>query len=289
MHRPTRPFILATLAALLTVAACSRSGPKAQQYQLVGQVISVARDRSEVTVKHKDIPNFMPAMTMAYRVNDRTILTGIDAGDLITATLNVQDGNAWLSTIAKTGHAELAAGARPVTVMDVLQPGDAVPDDVLQDQDGAARKLSDWRGQAVAVTFIYTRCPLPNFCPLLDRNFAAVQRTVQSDAALRGRVHLLSVSFDPEHDTPAVLKAHANAKGADPRVWSYATAAPDVMEHFASRFGVSVIREQDPGQTITHNVRTAVIDPQGRVATIYGGYEWTPEQMVDALRHALKQ
>jgi protein SCO1/2 len=169
-----------------------------------------------------------------------------------------------------------------------MQPGDIVPDDVLQDQDGKHRRLSDWRGKVLAVTFVYTRCPLPNFCPLMERNFQAVQQAIQRDDELRGHVHLAMISFDPGHDTPAVLKERATARNADAAIWSYLTGTQAAIDHVCERFGVSAVQEDDPSRTFTHNLRTAVVDPLGRVATIYTGNEWTPEQMIDALKHALK-
>jgi protein SCO1/2 len=274
-----------TFLICLAIASCS--GEKARQYPVEGQIIGTSPDRLQLTINHKDIPNFMPAMTMAYHVKDRKDLDGIAAGDLVTATLVVNGSEFYLKDIRKTGHADLPPGARPIKAMDVMAPGDTVPDDALVDQTGAERKLSDWRGKALAVTFIYTRCPLPDFCPLMDRHFAAIQHAVSEDPALAGRVHLVSITFDPAHDTPSVLEAHAKGLHADPRVWTFLTGTPEAVDHVAERFGVSVIPENDPGQTITHNLRTEVIDPGGKVTTIYSGNEWTVDQMIDALKHAL--
>jgi len=277
--------VLGIVALCVLTAAC---GEKSQQYPVQGQIIAVSADHRQLTIDHKDIPNFMPAMTMAYYVKEPHDLDGIAAGDLATATLVVKGSEVFLTDIKKTGHAALPPGARPVKAMDVMAPGDTVPDDVLIDQAGAPRKLSEWRGKALAVTFIYTRCPLPDFCPLMDRNFAALQKRIASDASLEGRVHLVSISFDPGHDTPEILQSHANGLHADPRVWTFLTGAPDAIDHVAERFGVSVIHEKDPGQTVTHNLRTEVVDPKGRVTTIYSGNEWTVDQMIDALKHALQ-
>lgn len=274
-----------TLLICLAIAACS--GEQAQQYPVEGQIIGTSPERLQLTINHKDIPNFMPAMTMAYYVKDRKDLDGIAKGDLVTATLVVNGSDVYLKNIRKTGHADLPQGARPIKAMDVMAPGDTAPDDALVDQTGTAHKLSDWRGKALAVTFIYTRCPLPDFCPLMDRQFAAVQQAASKDPALAGRVHLVSITFDPAHDTPSVLAAHAKGLHADPRVWTFLTGTSDAIDHVAERFGVSVMPENDPGQTITHNLRTAVIDPQGKVTTIYSGNEWTVDQMIDALKHAL--
>ena len=278
--------VACAVVVFMALSACRSRG---QEYPVEGQVIGVSAEHTQLTIAHKDIPNFMPAMTMAYFVRNPHELDGLAPGDLATATLVADGSEIYLKNIKKTGHAALPAGAHPVKAMDVMNPGDTVPDDVLIDETGAPRKLSEWRGNALAVTFIYTRCPMPDFCPLMDRQFGAVQQAVGSDPALKDRVHLVSITFDPSHDTPAVLQTHAKGLHADPRVWTFLTGAPDAIDHVAERFGVSVTHEDDPAQTITHNLRTEVIDPKGRVATIYSGNEWTVGQMVDALKHALKE
>src|SRR5262249_43649371 len=147
--------------------------------------------------------------------------------------------DAHLEAIRKTGHASPPADAKPLRVMHVMQPGDEVPDDPLVDQTGAVRKLSDWRGRALAVTFVYTRCPLPDFCPAMDRGFSALQEAIKKDARLAARMHLVTVTFDPAYDTPAVIRRHADARGADPAVWSYLTGVQASIDHLTSRFGVS--------------------------------------------------
>ena len=244
---------------------------------------------TEITIKHEDIPGFMPAMTMAYFLKKDEKADGIGPGDLVTATLVADGSSLWLQDVRKTGHAPLPSDARPIRILDVMAPGDTVPDDRLVDQTGAERRFSSWRGQTVAVTFVYTRCPVPDFCPLMDRRFGELQRAIQSDATLAGTVHLASVSFDPRHDTPEAIKAHAKARGADPRVWSYLTGEPAVIDHLTSRFGVSVIEEHDTPESITHNLRTAVIDPSGRLVKFYTGNEWTVETLLADLRDARRQ
>lgn len=277
------PFVL---IAALSIVGCSAAPQGARQYRLRGQVVALVPDRHELTVKHGDIPGFMPAMTMAYRVKDAKLLDGLSRGDLISATLNVREADAWLSAIQRTGHAAVANTGAVPRVMDVLEPGEPVPDTVLQDQNGQPRRLTDWRGRAVAVTFVYTRCPMPDFCPLMERQFAEAQHRIESDSSLTDAIHLVAVSFDPEHDTPDVLTAHARAQGADPRVWTYLTGAPAAIEDVASRFGVSVMREQETAAALTHNLRTAVIDPRGRLVKIYSGNDWTPTTLVEDLREA---
>ena len=136
----------------------------------------------------------------------------------------------------------------------------------------------------MVVTFIYTRCPLPDFCPLLDRRFAAIQDAAAADPVLRGRVRLLSVSFDPDADTPEVLAAHATRVGALSD-WHFATAPRETVDRFAASLGVNVIREAD--RTVTHNLRTAVVGPDGRVAVLRSGNDWTADDVLADLRQAL--
>jgi protein SCO1/2 len=139
----------------------------------------------------------------------------------------------------------------------------------------------------VAITFIYTRCPVPTFCPMMDRHFAAVQRSMTADDKLKGRVKLLSVSFDPAYDTPKVLKAHARSLDANPALWSFLTGDRDEVDRFAARFGISVVRDVKDARDIAHNLRTAVVSPDGKLVKIYSGTDWTPEQVLADLTAAL--
>lgn len=279
-------FAAAPLAFCAAVAIVSPGCSRAREYELKGQVLAVDPARREITIKHGDIKGFMPGMTMPFTVKDPRLLEGRVAGDLVTATLVVRDANAYLSTIDKTGHSELSEPPPAVHALDVLREGAEVPDVEFVDETGARRRLSDWQGHTLAVTFIYTRCPLPDFCPLMDRNFAEVQRKVLENDSLAQRVRLLSVSFDPEHDTPAVLLDHARRAGADPRVWHFATGDLEKIAGFAEDFGVSVMRNGDDPGNIVHNLRTAVIGPDRRLITVLGGNEWKPADLLNALVQA---
>jgi protein SCO1 len=269
-------------------AGCRRE-PAARTYELTGQVLAVKPETREILVKHEDIPGFMPAMTMPYVVKDVALLRERAPGDLITATLVVEATLGYLTAITKTGSAPIPDEA-PTTIpaaagVELLRPGAAVPDTALIDQDEKQIALKDFAGFAAAITFIYTRCPLPQYCPLLDRRFADVQALVAKDPALAGKVRLLSVSFDPGFDRAPVLRNHARKLAADPSVWRFATAAAENVDRLAARFGVNVIREQDG--TITHNLRTAVIDPSGHVTAILENNAWAAEDVVRELKAAL--
>ena len=285
-----KPALLLAPFLPMFLAACS-SEP-AKTYPIHGQILAISRqtpgDRVEVTLSHGDIPGFMPAMTMPYGVKDPGAVSGLSAGDVIDATLVVLGNDVHLESIRKTGRAALPADATAVKAIDVMQPGDRVADAAMVDQTGATRKLSDWRGKVLAVTFVYTRCPLPDFCPLMDRHFGTLQQAIKKDPRLRDHAHVVSISFDPAHDTQPVMRAHATALGADPAVWSYLTGTPAAIETMTSRFGVSTIREKDSADTITHNLRTAIIDADGRLVKIYTGNDWTPEALLNDLRAQIR-
>jgi len=277
----------AALLILALVAGCADPPVPAERYPIEGQLLGVQLDTGQVLLKHGAVAGYMDAMTMPFQVADRASILERRPGDLVTATLVVEPTRAFLENVVKTGAAPLpeSATARPVAEgVHVLAPGDAVPTIALTNQAGQPASLASWTGAAGVVTFIYTRCPLPDFCPLMDRRFAEIQAAAKADAALAGRVRLLSVSFDPDFDTPAVLTAHAARVGAAPG-WHFATAPAAVVDRFAAEFGVNVIRETDG--TITHNLRTAVVGPDGRVAAVYSGNDWTSAELVADLRRAL--
>ena len=271
------------ILAAAVAASCSR-GPEPKQYELRGQVLGLKPESQEVLIKHEDIKGFMPGMTMPFKVKDGKVLTGIQAGDLVTATLVVADTDAYLSAITKTGHAQLEAPAASASSgFELLKEGETVPDQLLIDQDGKPRPMSAMRGHRVALTFTYTRCPMPNFCPLMDRNFQALQREVKKTPALAD-VRLVTVSFDPEFDTPPVLKAHAQRVEADPLIWTFVTGDRDEVERFAARFGVNIERAEQNPIDITHNLRTAIIDTEGRVVKVHTGNSWTPAEVLADLK-----
>ena len=270
------------IVGVLLAGACSPS--PAREYELRGQVLAVDPARQEITIKHEDIPRFMPGMTMAFKVADKNLLNGRVAGDLVKATLVVRDSDAHLRTLDRTGFAPVSA-TEPLP-MAMLTAGERISDATFVDEKGAARRLTDWRGKVLVVTFIYTRCPLPNFCPLMDRHFKIIQDDIRSETAL-SRVRLLSVSLDPRHDTPPVLARHAAKLLADPEVWSFLTGEADAIDTFAKQFGVSISRGSESDQDIVHNLRTAIIDGDGRLTTVLNGSEWTPSELLAAVRKVL--
>jgi protein SCO1/2 len=280
-RRVTAPALAIGILACAALTACR---PAERTYPLRGQVLAVNADRGEIAVKHDDIPGLMPGMVMFFKVADQRVLTERVAGDLIEATLAMTDRATVLRDVRKIGFSDLtpAVATAAASGFEMIKEGDPVPDQPFVDEAGRTRRFADWRGRAVAITFIYTRCPIPTFCPMMDRHFAAVQKTVRGTPALVDRVQLVSISFDPEHDTPAVLRAHAAKVGARPETWTFLTGPRDDIDRFATRFGVSLGR--DSPAEIAHNLRTAVVRPDGRLARVFTGNDWTPAQLLEALK-----
>jgi protein SCO1/2 len=280
--------VLSLFAALATTA-CTKPADR-RTFTLQGQVQSLDAPRKLVVVKHEEIKGFMPAMTMPYEVEDAKVIETLAPGDLINASLVVFSNGAHLTAIKKVGTAPLekppADVPNPPTAssgFELLRPGEAIPDGKFIDQDGKTRRFGAFKGSPVVMTFIYTKCPLPTFCPLMDRHFATLQKTLKTDPALEN-VKLVTVSFDPVTDTPPVLKKHARTLDADLTRWTFLTGDRDDIDQFAARFGVSVSRALNDARDITHNLRTVIIGADGRLVKVYTGNDWSPEQVLADLK-----
>jgi len=288
---------IALALALMACASCGRqetpaSAAPARHYVLKGVIESVDATRPSVTVVHESVPGYMDAMTMAFPVHDDPqVFAILRAGDKIEATLVVDGNRYWLEKIVTRGFvptpdpgvASASRSTGPVTPAPnrAIGIGDAFPDFELTDQTGHTVRLSQFRGEPVAVTFLYTRCPIATACPMTTAKFSKL------DAMLAEKKfgQLLTVTVDPEHDTPKVLADYAKKAGADPKRWKFLTGDPKAVAQVASRFGILYYPEH--GQ-IVHGQGVAVIDPKGRVATAYFGNDWQPEHILRDLEAARK-
>jgi protein SCO1/2 len=289
MPIPHRLLPLVLLAAL-AAPACKREVPPAagQRHPLKGKVVEVDLANRKVTVAHEDIPGFMPAMTMPFVVLDKdaALLQGVGPGDEITATLVAPDSRYWLEelVVVKKGTPDPNATAAPHA--NEPHPGDAMPDVSLVDQNGKPLRLADYQGKAVALTFVFTRCPLPDFCPLMMKKFAAAHAVLAKDAALESRTHLLTISFDTKHDTPEVLRAFGKPfqKTATPFMhWTLATGKEEAIRTLGGALELDYVEEN---RSFTHNLRTAVLDREGKLRRLFRGSDWTPEELVAELKAA---
>ncbi|HEX8473618.1 MAG TPA: SCO family protein [Pyrinomonadaceae bacterium] len=283
----TAPVIVAlTLLCVLSVACqTTPRDENAKRYELKGKVVSVDKSRQEVEIDHEEIPGLMEAMSMSFSLKEPDALEVMSAGDRIQATLVVTDGRYWLENPVVTKAPAKDANSSALNTLEP-QTGTEVPDFSLINQDGKSIRLQQYRDRALVLTFIYTRCPLPDYCTLMSTNFAEINRTLQKDMALGAKTHLLSVSIDPERDTPKVLKSYGAAHTENYNAerferWEFATGKPAEIKRMAQFFGLSYNAEKDE---IVHSLRTAIIAPGGRLHKIYRGNEWKPSEVVAELR-----
>jgi protein SCO1 len=284
-------ILLAVLPLIL--AGCKKSQPAgtaeqepagARHYQLVGKVVSIDTSQNSITVDSLAVPGFMDAMIMPYTVHSQNELVTLHPGDQITADIVVTDDGAYLQHIVVTkpaGGASATPQAAPTSEHDP-QPGEKVPDVVLINQDGKRIHLKSFKGDVVLVTFIYTRCPFPTYCPLVSQNFADIYATIRKNPALNAKVRLLSVSFDPEHDTPQVLREYAErfrgtTKGIPFARWEFTAVPRNELPDVAKFFGLYL--DTANGQII-HSLSTTVISPEGTVYKWYDDNTWKPSDLV---------
>jgi protein SCO1/2 len=284
--------ILLCLFTVALLAGCqfraSRANADEKTYAGKGQILHISDDRHLVTIRHDAIPGYMMAMTMDFPVRDEHLLDGMTPGDLVDFTLKVTQSDAWVAVVQRTGHANLSNDDSPLggSGKALIQRGQLLPDVSFVAEDGRTVKLSDFRGKIVVFTFFFTRCPLPNFCPLMNQNFAKARELLLSTPGAPRNWQFLSISFDPDFDRPQTLASYAPAyRGQNPDRWLFVAATPEALGQLASPLGLVVMRS---GNSISHNLRTVVVDPQGQLYRQYSDNLWTPEELVEAIREAGK-
>lgn len=283
-----RAFIFSALLFTcgFALAGCAKSAGAERRYPLKGKVVSVDRAGMKVVVEHEEIPGLMPAMEMPFPIKEPDVLRSIEGGDEIQATLVVDDLGYRLEqpfiTKALPGGAPAGGAAGPTEP----RPGVEVPDFKLVNQDGKPTNLRKSPGRAVLLTFIFTRCPQPDYCPLISSNFAEINREMEKDPALRDRARLLSVTIDPAYDTPKVLRSYGGGYtekyGTETfERWEFATGDPEEIGRLATFFGLSYKEEKEQ---IVHSLRTALVGADGRLVKLYRGNEWKPAEILNDIR-----
>lgn len=255
-------------------------------------VKTVLPRQRQLEVKHEEVPGFMPAMTMPFDVKDTNELAGLQPGQAVVFRLTVGDTEAWIDQIEKLGSPSTNSAAGVATTriardVELLAPGDPLPEYHLTNQFGRRISTADFQGQALAITFLFTRCPYPTYCPKMAAEFRAAQGALLASPSSPTNWHLLAISFDPEYDRPEVLKGYAEAHRYDPRHWSFATGALIDLTAIGEQFGLAFWR--DPGGSLNHNLRTAIIDAGGRVQTVIEGNTWTGEELAAELDRAARK
>jgi len=297
-----RPFSLLILGIIALIPACENSSRPGRSgadtntsasattnlviYQVKGVVADVTPEKNIVRIKHEAVPGYMGAMTMDFSVRDKKELEGLEAGYPVEFRMLVTDTDGWIDQIRKTGpKTNVLPTSGPVRIVREVEPlaeGDPLPDLTFTNQLGQAFSISQYKGQALAIEFLFTRCPFPTFCPLLANNFGEAQKALAEKAGGPTNWQLLTITFDPEFDTPAVLKNYAEMHRYDPKHWTFATGNLEQITTFGQQFGLAFWRDE-PNSLPNHNLRVAVINHDGRVRKIIVGNEWKSEELVDEM------
>ncbi len=288
-HKIARFFFL-SLFVCLSLSACKSAPPKAsdgaKRFEVKGKVVSANQGEHKVTIQHEEIKGYMDAMTMPFTLLDDWVYSELKPGAQIQATLVVDQGRTWLENPVVTNIADPNLVGKTEETEAEPSPGADVPNFTLVNQDGKKISFDKYRNQALVVTFIYTRCPLPDYCPLMSQNFQRIQQQVQQNPSLKDKTHLLSITVDPEFDKPKVLRDYgarylaANNPDAFNR-WEFATGSAKEVKQVAQFFGLNYWPEKDQ---IIHSLRTAIVTPDGKVAKVYRGNEWKPEEVMKDLQ-----
>jgi protein SCO1 len=267
--------------ASATTAPAKKSGR--QEFEVRGVVQEVKAADKEVVIKHEEIPNYMPAMTMPFEVKNTNELSGIASNDIVTFRMVVTDDDGWIENLTKIGvstnsNADLVRSrTRLVREVEPLAVGDKMPNYTFTNSLGEKVELKDFAGQAYAFTFIFTRCPFPTFCPRMNMNFETVYKELMAMPNAPTNWHLLSISFDPEFDTPQRLKEYSATYNPDPKKWSWVTGAMIDIDAITEQLGLVFTFENN---TYNHTLRTVVVDKNGVIRQIFWGNEWTPQELI---------
>ena len=267
-------------------ASCRRDRSNEKRYDLKGRVVVVEKDKQLVTISHEDIKGFMPAMTMPFTVPSESDLEILAPEDEVTATLVIDGSHSWLEQLIIVKQ---SANSSAMPTMVQAKEGDEVPNYTLRNQDDREIRLQNYRGKALLLTFIYTRCPIPDYCTLMSNNFAQVDRALGQDPEAYEKTHLLSISIDPAHDTPPVLRSYGAAhteryQNETFAHWEFAAANNNETRKMAEFFGLRYYPQKDE---IIHGLRTVIVTPQGKVAKIYTDNKWTPEEVIEELKKTI--
>lgn len=289
-------MVVHRLIPIAVALACMPFGIAAQRYPATGMAISVDAPKQNITISHEAIPGYMDAMAMPFRVTDATEMKGLKPGMKVAFTLVVDKDSSWIEQLHATefwSPERDPEQARRLSLIESitahsraqkLSVGQKVPDFSLTDQENRAVRLSQFSGKVVAINFVYTRCPLPDYCFRLSNNLAQLQKKFR-DRMGRDLI-LLTVTFDATHDTPSVMLKYAHIFDADMKAWHFLTGSPAEVKHVCSLFGVAAW--QDEG-ILTHSLHTVVIDRNGKLAADVEGNLYTAQQLGDLVEEVMKR
>ena len=281
-------LLLILIAGLGVAASCRRSSGNEKRYDLKGKVVIVEPEKHLVTIAHEEIKGYMPGMTMPFTVRNQSDMQMLVPNAEVTATLVVDGSHSWLEDLFVITKQE-AGGPLTASAVKAAKEGDEIPNYTLVNQDAKEIHIKNYRGKALLLTFIYTRCPFTDQCTLMSNNFAQIDRQLGQDPELYAKTHLLSISIDPAYDDPKVLRSYGAAhteryQNETFAHWEFATGTNEQVKEIAQYFGLNYFPEKDQ---IIHALRTAIVNPDGKVAKIYTGNEWKTDDVVAELKKSV--
>jgi protein SCO1/2 len=280
--QPRFPFLI---AACLSILGALPLMARDQVFSVGGTVRAPLDHTGHVTIAHDDIPGLMPAMTMRFAVADRTGAVTLKAGDRVHFQLHT-DGADWtVDSFAIVGHPAppLPAPSTRATIRR-LREGDRLPDFSCLTEDNQPLTAASLRGHPTLLTFIFTRCPVPEYCPAMALRFAQLQKAILAAPEFAGQARLLSITLDPAFDRPEILKAYSEAVGANPAVWQFATGDNEAIAALTKSFAVYTERN---GVTLEHTLCTALVGPDGRILQLWRGNGWKVDEVLAAFAAAV--
>lgn len=294
-------YLIIFLSTALILTACQKpatntsvASPTAKRFDFRGKVISIDKANKKATIEHQDIPGYMDAMTMEFPIRQDSVWDVLTPGSQVRADLVVDNANAqfWLENMSIS--AAPAGQPTPTVNQGFAQIDKPVPNFELTNQDGKKIHFNDFRGKALAVTFIYRECPLPDYCIKMSRNFSDAANEIKQDNLYKDKIRLLSISFDPARDTPEKLKQYGlgylgTASTPDFSVWQLAVGPDKDIRDIADFFGLQYQTDENDKTQINHSLVTAVISPEGKVTKIFTGNDWTPGDLLRELKATLPQ
>jgi protein SCO1/2 len=273
--------------ALLSCGRSTNSDERADHYDTRGVVRGFSPDRSTIEIQHENIPDFMPSMTMPFVTRDPKQIADLRTGDAISFRMAVAKKDFWIENVKKIRREDVNV-AEPKRTSPVsadrdarLTEGDKMPPFTLTNQNGERISLDTFHGNSLVLTFVFTRCPVPNFCPRMSNNFGELQETIKSSTGTLANARLLSVTLDPAYDTPKILSDYAAFHHADSKIWSFATGDEKEIDSLTRAFSVY---RQNEGGTISHGLATALINKEGRIDKIWRGNAWTPAEIIKEIQ-----
>ena len=286
-----RTFLLLLFSlSILTFSACQRAEQKsaasseAKRYPLTGKVVSVDAAGKKAKIAHEAIEGYMPAMEMNFPIKQDWVLREVKPGNKVSGEMVIEpNGEYFLENVA--------ISASPLDNADVNEPLREAPTDKigkeivnfkLKNQDGKTITATDFRGRILVLTFIFTTCPDPEFCPLMSLNMSDLEKMIRQNPELKDKARLLSISFDPQKDTPEVLRKYGVGYLGNPEkpsfdIWQLATGSEAEVQEVTGFFNLKTIKT---GERLAHNLKTAIVAPDGKVVKIYAGNEWRPADVL---------